>query len=333
MKCSTLATLASAFLLSGVLTHTASGQVYLTATDDANTSNDTSRGPATTNDRNDFIEIRNYAADATGATTRKKSAIFKYDITSIDTRLFPFATLTGTFSGNRDGNGVFNVYGLNDGVQNLDNGPDGTVGEANWSESSLRYNHGLGVDVSVATTAVGDLGFDLAEVTLLGSITLIDGQPLQSNTTDLNLGAFLNADTNGRVTFFLADERINEETGLPVGTEWRLTAREASAENSLRLAFAPIAGDTDLNGVVELVDLDPIRTNYSLAGQEYTTGDLNGDGAVTFADFRVWKTGYLEAGGSLAGINLNFLSVPEPSAAVLLMLAAVASAANRKRRA
>jgi hypothetical protein len=308
------------------------GQVYLTATDDANLSNDTSRGPATTNDRSDFIEIRNFAADATGATTRKKAGVFKYDISSVDSRLFPFATLTGLFQGGRDGNGVYNVYGLNDGEQNLDDVPDGTVGEANWSESSLRYNHGLGVDVSVATTAVGNMGFDLTEVALLGTITLVDGQPLQSNTTDLSLGDFLDADTNGRVTFFLADERVNAETGLPVGTEWRLVAREASAENSLRLAFSPISGDTDLDGIVELADLDPIRTNYSLNGLEYTDGDLNGDGTVTFADFRVWKTGYLEAGGSLAGVNLNFLTVPEPTAAALAVFAAAAFAGSRQRR-
>ncbi|QDV74494.1 PEP-CTERM sorting domain-containing protein [Botrimarina mediterranea] len=332
MKCSTLAILASAFLLGGVLISDVEAQVYLTATDDANTSNDTSRGPSTTNDRGDFLEIRNFANDASGSTTRKKVGVFKYDISSIDTRLFPFATLTGTFANGRDGNGTFNVYGLNDGEQNLDNVPDGSVGEANWSESSLRYEHGLGFDPTVATTAAGDLGIDLTEVMLLGTITLIDGEPLQSNTTDLNLDAFLDADTNGVVSFFLADERVNEETGLPIGTEWRLTAREASAENSLRLAFTPIPGDTDLSGVVDLADLDPIRTNYSLGGLAYTDGDLNGDGDVTFADFRLWKTGFLDAGGSLEGANLGFLSVPEPTSAALLMIAAAAFAGSRQRR-
>ena len=330
MKRSTLA-IASAFLLGSIVIPDAAAQVYVTSTDDANTSNDTSRGPTTTNDRADFIEIRNFV-DAAGTATRKKAGIFKFNISSVDTRLFPLATMSATFSGGRDGNGTFNVYGLNDGELNLDNVADGTVGEHNWSESTLRYNHGLGFDVSVPTTAVGNMGIDLSEATLLGSITLVDGQPLQSNTTDLNLGAFLDADTNGVVTFILADERLNGTTGLPIGTEWRLTAREASAEGSLRLVFNLLPGDTNLNGVVDLTDLDPIRTNYSLTGREYAEGDLNGDGAVTFADFRVWKTGYLEAGGSLAGLNLGFLSVPEPTAAALLLIAAAALPACRRRR-
>lgn len=153
-----------------LLAQRAQAQVFVSATDDANTSNDTSRGPTTTNDRADFIEIRNFqsvSGEPPVTTTRKKIGYFKYDVSGVDPLLYQFATLTGAFQGGRDGNGTFTVYGLNDGETNTDNVPDGSVGEVNWSESTLSYSNGLGVDVTVATTALGDLGIDLTETALL----------------------------------------------------------------------------------------------------------------------------------------------------------------------
>jgi hypothetical protein len=308
----------------------AQAQVYLTATDDANTSNDTAQGPTTTGDSSSFVAIRNYQL-ADPVTTRKRIGYFKYDISGIDSRLFQYAGLAGAFSGGLDGNGTFTVYGLNDGVTNTDNVPDGSYNEASWAEGTLTYSMGLGVDTTVATTALGDLGIDPAETTLLGTIALVDGQPIQSNPTDLPLSTFLSDDTNGVVTFMLAD--------LASGTEWRLVARESSSENSLRLAFSPMAGDTDLDGVVELEDLDPIRTNYRHQGVDYTGGDLSGDGTVTFRDFRIWKTAYLdslmsEGGGSLSGVDVSFLSgsVPEPTSLWLAAAASLAFVARRRSR-
>jgi len=114
-----------------------------------------------------------------------------------------------------------------------------------------------------------------------------------------------------------------------------MTAHEASTENSLRLAFSPTPGDTDLDGVVELEDLDPIRTNYRHQGVAYTGGDLSGDGTVTFRDFRIWKTAYLNSGaGSLDGVDLGFLSgsVPEPASFWLAAIASLGLLARRRSR-
>ena len=87
------------------------------------------------------------------------------------------------------------------------------------------------------------------------------------------------------------------------------------------IGILPVPGDTDGDGVVELVDdLDPIRANYLQDVTMRSEGDLTGDLKVTFADFREWKTAYLSGGGSLEGANLGFLTVPEPSAAWLLVL-------------
>ena len=221
------------------------------------------------------------------------------------------------------------MYGLNDGLLNTDDDPSFT--EQNWTEGGLSYSRGLGVDTSEPSGVGNSLGIDLSETALLGTITLVEGEPLQSNTTDLDLSSFLAADSNGVVTFMVADERINTETELPVGTEWRVTARERSVEGSMRLAFIPLEGDTNLDGVVTQEDLLPIRTNFGVDDLAYTDGDLNGDGQINSADFRSWKNGFLAGGGQISeAIAWTPIGVPEPSSAFLLV--ALASVLPGRRR-
>jgi hypothetical protein len=95
----------------------------------------------------------------------------------------------------------------------------------------------------------------------------------------------------------------------------------------------PLAGDTDNDGMVELEDLDPIRTNWRQTGQTRLEGNLSGDtaGLVDFADFRQWKTAILAGGGSLTGLDLGFVTVPEPSAFVLAVLGLIAVGVTRRR--
>jgi hypothetical protein len=309
-----LSLIACAILLLCISSQQAIAQGFVNATDDANTSNDTSRGPTTTNDRADFIEIRNFQQVGPPVTTRKKIGYFKFNIGAVNPAFYSFATMTALFQGGRDGNGTFTVFGLNDGVET----------EATWNESTLTYAMGLGVNPGVAPDTLGDLGIDLAEVTQLGTITCVDGQPLQSNTTDLPLANFLNADTNDVVTFLIAD--------MTAQTEWRLVAREASPEQALRLAFFPKPGDTNVNGTVDLDDLTPIRTNYLKQNALYTEGDLNGNGTVDFTDFRTWKNAFIAGGaGSLDGIDLSFASVPEPSTAILAAITVFGMLSRRHR--
>lgn len=100
--------------------------------------------------------------------------------------------------------------------------------------------------------------------------------------------------------------------------------------------FTPVAlvpGDTDGDGVVEYPDdFNPIRDNFQKAVALRTQGDLNRDGKVEFLDFREWKNNYLAGGGSLVGIDLSFVGVPEPTSACLVTLAAVLFGAFGNRR-
>lgn len=95
-----------------------------------------------------------------------------------------------------------------------------------------------------------------------------------------------------------------------------------------------VLGDTDGDGIVEYPeDFNPIRANFRKLVSTRAMGDLTGDGRVDFADFRQWKTGYLSGSGtSLDGIDLGFLaSVPEPSSALLLLIAIGGVVARRIR--
>jgi Concanavalin A-like lectin/glucanases superfamily len=97
-------------------------------------------------------------------------------------------------------------------------------------------------------------------------------------------------------------------------------------------AFPP--GDTDGNGVVELADLDPIKANWRMTGKTKAQGNLSGDagGLVDFSDFRIWKTGFIGAGGgSLDGIDLSFASVPEPAAIGLALIGLLMPLGWRRR--
>jgi hypothetical protein len=95
-----------------------------------------------------------------------------------------------------------------------------------------------------------------------------------------------------------------------------------NAVNYMANTVPLVPGDTDGDGVVELTDFDPIKNNFRKAVTMRTQGDLVPNGVVDFNDFRQWKNAFLGAGGSADGLDLAFLTVPEPGTALLLVLAA-----------
>ena len=90
----------------------------------------------------------------------------------------------------------------------------------------------------------------------------------------------------------------------------------------------PVPGDTNGNGIVELVDFDPIRDNFRKPVTSRAQGDLVSNGVVDFADFRQWKTAFLGA-GSAAGLDASFTSVPEPGTIARLIVASALAAGMR----
>ncbi|MCI0333411.1 MAG: hypothetical protein L0228_09330 [Planctomycetes bacterium] len=92
-----------------------------------------------------------------------------------------------------------------------------------------------------------------------------------------------------------------------------------------------LAGDTDLNGAVNFDDFQNLLGNYNLAGEWYQ-GDFNDSGTVDFNDFQDLLANYnavynVNSGAGAGGGG----AVPEPTTAVLVLLAGSLLFAGRGR--
>ncbi|MEM9659918.1 MAG: hypothetical protein AAF961_16260 [Planctomycetota bacterium] len=92
-------------------------------------------------------------------------------------------------------------------------------------------------------------------------------------------------------------------------------------------------GDVNVDGVVDLLDFEPILTNVFQNVATRGEGDLNGDGVVDFTDYREWKD-VIDATnpGLAASISWNGLGVPEPASGLLALLGAVGCRLAARRR-
>jgi autotransporter-associated beta strand protein len=89
-----------------------------------------------------------------------------------------------------------------------------------------------------------------------------------------------------------------------------------------------IPGDFDGDGLVTNADLDKWRATFGQSVTPWHDADGNGDGVVDMADYVMWRK-YMAAGGSGAGANA---AVPEPSVAILFLIACGMLAARRNSR-
>jgi hypothetical protein len=93
-----------------------------------------------------------------------------------------------------------------------------------------------------------------------------------------------------------------------------------------------VLGDVTGDGFVMMDDFDIIKNNFRQTPRSRAQGDLTGDGLVSLIDFTQWKGAFSGGGGSTAGMDMSFLSVPEPSSLVLFGLLSVMLAGCRGRR-
>jgi hypothetical protein len=103
------------------------------------------------------------------------------------------------------------------------------------------------------------------------------------------------------------------------------------------------AGDANLNGQVNFDDYQDLFGNYNGTGKRWYEGDFNGDGNVTFDDYQDLFGNYnaaytVGAGGSIGGGpgvpgagGGGGSPVPEPTAAVLALIASGLFLARRTR--
>ncbi|MHB1034899.1 MAG: PEP-CTERM sorting domain-containing protein [Pirellulales bacterium] len=88
----------------------------------------------------------------------------------------------------------------------------------------------------------------------------------------------------------------------------------------------PVAGDTDLDGKVDIMDVAVLQTKYGVTGgATWADGDFDGNGTVDIFDVAAMQIHYGQ------GVAAAPAPVPEPSTMVLAAIGLVALAAWRRR--
>jgi glucose/arabinose dehydrogenase len=95
---------------------------------------------------------------------------------------------------------------------------------------------------------------------------------------------------------------------------------------------ALLAGDYDADGDVDQQDYGFWNTNFGTTAGAGLAADGNGDGTVNAADYTVWRDN-LGASVHNLGAGGGSVSVPEPTAAMLISLAAISTLIHRRRQA
>ena len=93
--------------------------------------------------------------------------------------------------------------------------------------------------------------------------------------------------------------------------------------NSFRLQSV-LAGDANLDGVVDALDANIISLNFMASGVGYSAGDVNLDGVVNALDANIVSLNFNPGGPASA--------IPEPAALALALTFALALFAHRRRR-
>ena len=89
----------------------------------------------------------------------------------------------------------------------------------------------------------------------------------------------------------------------------------AGDANQMFLLQAPMAGDANMDGKVDINDLTKVLTNYNATGKTWNDGDFNSDGKVDINDLTIVLTQYNQ---SLSSSATGIAAVPEPGALILL---------------
>jgi len=250
-------------------------------------SNDSLAGPAATHGNSTVTNLRNVAS------ARSRQTLIRFDIGTLDSSGdLNGGTLSLTFTRSNRARTV-NIYGLRD--ESLDN----------WPESTTSYNNAPG---ALAAT-LGSSSYDIYNATtnptgkweLLGTFNITNaGVPYTntSTTTALPLDAFLNADTNGLVSFLVV-------SAADANADWDIASGE-NTNNNPPILNLPNANSSDSDGDGLADDWE--ITNFGNLSKSGGDDSDTADGTLTGAP---QPDGFTNEQEETAGSNpLNSLSTP-----------------------
>jgi hypothetical protein len=162
---------------------------------------------------------------------------------------------------------------------------------------------------------------------------VVNGIAINLNWTDNAVGATgchvqrSTDDTTWTTIATLAANANNyKATGLTPGTTYyfHVSAYNTSGDSVAPTVtqMAPIAGDINCDGLVDVADYDIWAANVGATNATWTMGDLNGDGLVDVADYDIWaanvgatasSTSDLASQAALPAVSASISSTPASS--------------------
>jgi PEP-CTERM motif len=194
----------------------------------------------------------------------------------------------------------------------------GTVGPGNSPGT-------LSVQGAYTQSAGGTLAIELAGLAAGTQYDrlVVDGAATLSGTLAVSLlGGFSPnlGDSFEVMTFASHSGEFNNYTGLDLGGHLALKAAYSATDLSLN-ARPAIDGDINLDGTVNIFDINSVSSNWGTAGPQ---GDANGDHIVNIFDVNLVSANWGATGGGAT-------AVPEPSSWMLLTLGAMVGLWGRRR--
>jgi glucose/arabinose dehydrogenase len=199
------------------------------------------------------------------------------------------------------------------------------------------YDYNRDNDQFGGTVVSGGYVYRGPDPSLQGKYFFLDSRNDASTTND-NYWHFDPADPFGTVANI--DSLLTPNTGTP---QFPVSYGE-DAKGNLYIVYigtgevyrivtnSLLAGDYDADGDVDQQDYGFWNTNFGTTAGAGLAADGNGDGTVNAADYTVWRDN-LGASVHNLGAGGGSVSVPEPTAAMLISLAAISTLIHRRRQA
>ncbi len=256
----------------------------------------------------DTDDTRLFIRRRSDSSQRHQVTYLRFDLSTINTDIAAATLQLYQTAGNSI---IAELYGLNDSADEI---------SSPWDQYTITYNTAPGMNAPDGNTLTVDL--DMTAVTSLGTYSISTTDNEIKYLSSEEIVSFLNADTNGVVTFIME----SQDVGATNFRSSRGTLDEGQIVPTLDLtldipSFHP--GDANGDGMVNLADLQILGDNWQSTTASWSQADFTGDNTVNLADLQIigdnWGYGVtpdVSFDEALAGVV-----IPEPANVVLLVSA------------